>query len=57
MTSSGFREQTSLLFKTLKLLKFLDLVYINTASFMLQYGFILHLNFWQVTVYLFVNVA
>ena len=38
MTFSGFREHMSLLFKTLKLLKLLDLVYVNTASFMLQYG-------------------
>ena len=38
MTFSGYREYTSPLLKTLKLLKFLDLVYINLASFMLQYG-------------------
>ena len=38
MTFSGFREHSSPLFKRQKLLKFLDIVYVNTASFMLQYG-------------------
>ena len=38
MTFSGFREHSFPLFKRLKLLKFLDIVYVNTASFMLQYG-------------------
>ena len=38
MTFSGFREHSSPLFKRLKLLKFLDIIYVNTASLMLQYG-------------------
>jgi hypothetical protein len=38
MTFSGFREHTFPLFKALKLLKFLDLVYVNTATFMFQYS-------------------
>ena len=38
MTFSRYHEHTSPLFKALKLLKFFDLVYVNTASFMLQYG-------------------
>jgi hypothetical protein len=38
MTFSGFREHTSPIFKALNLLKFLDLVHVNTASFMFQYG-------------------
>ena len=38
MTFSGFREHSFPLFKRLKLLKFLDIIYVNTASFMLQYG-------------------
>ena len=38
MTFSSFREHTSPIFKALNLLKFLDLVYVNTASFMFQYG-------------------
>ena len=38
MTFSGFREHTSPIFKALNLLKYLDLVYVNTASFMFQYG-------------------
>ena len=38
MTSSGYRDYTSPLFKTLKLLRFLDIIYISTASFMLLYG-------------------
>ena len=38
MTFSNFHEHTSSLFKALKLLKFTDLVYVNTASFMLQYS-------------------
>ena len=37
MTFSGFREHTSPIFKALNLLKYLDLVYVNTASFMFQY--------------------
>ena len=38
MTFSGFRERTFSLFKRQKLLKFLHLVHVNTASYMLQYG-------------------
>ena len=38
MTFSGFREHTSTIFKALNLLKFLDLVYVNTVPFMFQYG-------------------
>jgi hypothetical protein len=38
MTFSGFREHTSPILKALNLLKFLDLVYVNPASFMFQYG-------------------
>jgi hypothetical protein len=38
MTFSCFHEHTSPLFKALKLLKCQDLDYVNTASFMFQYG-------------------